>query len=99
MGDFEKAVTSARTAQAANREIDDATARVIASMYHEGQSSITYAFTSTGAVTDPTDVYREAFPNYDALMVEEKLLADMFGTYLMASGARSPVAGWSRLWL
>lgn len=99
MGDFDKAVASAREAQAANCEIDDATARVIASMYHEGQASVTYSFTSTGAVTDPTDVYWEAFPDYNALSAEEKLLADMFGTYLMVCGARPPVAGWSRLWL
>jgi hypothetical protein len=99
MGDLENAVHAARVAQGHDQEIDDATARVIASLYHEGQASVSYSFVSTGAIVDPTSVYREMFPNYDALAPDEKLLASMFGTYLHNRPDRGPVAGWSRIWL
>jgi hypothetical protein len=99
MSDFDNAVSSARNAQNSGREIDDATARVIGSMYHEGQSTVSYAFVSTGAIIDVTDLYREMFPNTEAMSADERLLASMFGTYTHTRPDRRGVAGWSTLWL
>jgi hypothetical protein len=99
MGDLDKAVRAAREAQSNGAEISDAAARVIASMYHNGQASASYSFVSTGAISDPTDVYRECITDYAALSADERLLADMLGTYLANRADRSAVPGWSGLWL
>lgn len=69
-------------------------------MYHDGQASASYSFTSTGAISDPTDVYRECFPApYNSMSPDEQTLANMFGTYLGNRADRGPVEGWSKLWL
>jgi hypothetical protein len=49
MGDFQKAVQHCRDRLCQGQEISDACARVIASLYHEGQSSSSYALASSGA--------------------------------------------------
>lgn len=99
IGDFEQVMQNVDHAVVNNREIDDATARVIASMYHEGQWSVSYSFTSTGAIADLFELYRECFPNYDDLSTDEKLVADMFCSYVTRHGKRGPVDGWSKLWV
>lgn len=72
---------------------------MIGALYHDGQASISYSFASTGAISDRTDVYRECFPNYPALPDAEKIIADMFGTYLMTRAGLDRVPGWSDLWV
>lgn len=104
MSDYDNAVTACRAAVYAESEIDDATARVIASMYHSGQASVSYSFASTGFISDPTDVYRDCFPAGHRPYEEsgdmyENLFRDMLGTYLMNRADRSAVPGWNRLWL
>ena len=99
MSDFDKCVFNAREARFARREIDDATARVISSMYHDGQGSMSYSFTSTGAIVSKTAVYRECFPDHAALDEDEKVIADMFGTYLLNREHVGAVSGWSNLWV
>jgi hypothetical protein len=100
MGDFETAVRNAITAMGQGVEIDDATARVIVSLYHAGQASASYSFASTGNISDPTDVYRECFPgDYNSLTWDEQAVANMLGTYLVNRADRGPVAGWSKLWV
>lgn len=101
MGDFEKALAECKRAQSEEREITDACARVIASMYHSGQASLGYSFASTGTIgEDSTPLWRELFDDYKGMSVDEKLLADMLGTYLVnADHPRGPVEGWSGLWL
>lgn len=99
MGDFEKVLAECEEAHGTVTEINDATARVIASMYHTGQGGLSYPFASTGLIASPTGVYRECFSNYDTLTIEEKLVANMFGTYLLNREHRGTVAGWSDLWL
>jgi len=106
--DFSAAVSHCRVAQSVGREISDSCARVIASMYHDGQASESYAFTSTGVILSD-DLWREFFPTYStpnagyaALSADERLLADMMGTYLgnrRIAGNAGPVNGWSTLWL
>ncbi len=107
MGDFENAVAHAREAQSAGREISDACARVIASMYHGGftgplRSSHGYSFVSTGTIPEPADaLWLELFGPYDKLRSDdERLLFGMFGTYALNRPDREVgVPGWSSLWL
>ncbi|MGP4030245.1 hypothetical protein [Actinomadura sp. 3N407] len=100
MGDMEKVVAECR-AKHGVQEISDACARVIASLYHEGQRSLSYSLASTGAITDhPEQVWREMFGTlYSGASADEKLVMDMMGTYLTRAGQRRPVCGWSGLWL
>ncbi|WP_433474950.1 hypothetical protein ACQPZP_40785 [Spirillospora sp. CA-142024] len=100
MGDMEKVVAECR-AKRGVQEISDACARVIASLYHDGQWSLAYSFASTGAITDhPEQVWREMFGAlYSGASRDEKLVMDMMGTYLTRAGRRGPVRGWSGLWL
>ena len=99
--DFDRAVSHARAAQERGEEISDECARVIGALYHGGQASIGYAFTSTGALPDNTgDLCRDLFGPYDGpLTADERLLFDMLGTYGINREHRGPVVGWSRLWL
>lgn len=82
-------------------EITDACARVIASWWHNGQASLGYAFTSTGAIPDdPSDLWRElCAADYQRMAPQDKRAADALGTYLRAAGPRGPVDGWSTLWV
>lgn len=101
MSDFDNAVALSRAAEAAGQEIPDAVARVIASLYHEGQASVSYSFASTGAIPETADdLWREMWPSgYDGLSDDEKVLFGMFGTYALNRADRGPVPGWSRLWI
>lgn len=103
MPDMELAVAACRAAQSEGREISDACARVIASMYHGGQWSRGYALASSGAVVDGSDgLCSELFGDYATLSPNAKLLYDMMGTYLLTrveEGRTGPQEGWSSLWL
>ncbi len=108
MSDMEKVIAECR-AKHGREEISDACARVIASLYHDGQWSRAYALSSTGAITDdPSAVWREMFGTkmpatgrtmYESATADEKIMMDMMGTYLIRAGERGPVPGWSDLWL
>jgi hypothetical protein len=100
MSDSELIARECRTAVIERREISDACARVIASQWHNGQASLGYSFASTGAITDPSALWRELIPDYDALQRgSDRDAANMLGTYLANAGIRGPVTGWSNLWL
>lgn len=92
-----------RTAQAEGREISDACARTIAAWYQDGTDSQSLA--STGAISDPTVVYRDLFYTrqgaymYLGASEDDKLTMDMMGTYLLTAGRRGPVPGWNHLWV
>lgn len=81
-------------------EISDECARVIASWWYEGMGA-GYAFVSTGAITTtPTDLWRRlCADSYDSMSADDKLCADMLGTYLLNRDERGPVEGWSGLWV
>lgn len=102
MGDMEK-IMAMVDAREGKREISDACARVIASLYHNGQASMSYAFASTGVITNATALFREMFPDYDALSDDEKRMCSMLGTYIIrasdANGTRPAVKGWPGMWL
>lgn len=97
------AVMAEVNAKFGKEEISDGCARTIASMYHNGQTSIGYSFVSTGAISDASALWND-FTNdghhytYEASSAERKAL-DMLGTYLTSHGSRGPVAGWSNLWI
>lgn len=106
MSDMKDAVAACKRAQRASVEIDHGTARTIASMYHEGQATIGYAFASSGVMLDVESdgVIRDLFPDgwHASASADERLLLDMLGTYLSErarNGETGPVDGWSRLWV
>lgn len=91
-----------RTAQEAGEEISDGCARTIAAWFQENGPSATFA--TTGAIPDPTGVWRSCFYLGDRSLYRElsppmKLAANMLGTYLVRAGRRGAVEGWSNLWV
>jgi hypothetical protein len=102
MGDFQRAVQHCRDRLRQRQEISDAGAHVIASLYHEGQHSSSYALASSGAITaEPDQLWRELFGDYK-LDPDELLMAEMFRAYVdrrWQSGQRDAVPGWHMLWL
>ena len=99
--DFEKCLIECNRAQADAEEISDGCARTIASMYHEPGYPAGPAFSTSGAISDPDEVWDALFGRgfYSSMTMDEKMLADMLGTYLIAAGPRGPVPGWSSLWV
>ncbi|UKD53665.1 hypothetical protein L3Q65_38130 [Amycolatopsis sp. FU40] len=80
--------------------VSDACARVIASLYHNGQASPGYSFVSTGAIPeDPLAVWDDLFSNLWELPTQERIFAMYLYVYLIAIGQRAPVEGWANLWL
>jgi len=92
-------VRNCRAAQDAGHEIDDATARVIASWWHDGAAG--YEFTSTGTVNPRVRRWLSdtIVSEYTALGEDDRLALDMLGTYMFRTPCRGPVPGWSALWV
>jgi hypothetical protein len=83
----------------AGEEISDAAARTVAALWHDG-SAPALSFLSTGAIVESTTVlWGRFFGDYSGLSARERLVADMFGTYLLNRSERGPVPGWSGLWV
>lgn len=97
-GDYDKVFRNLAKALRTRDAVDDATARVVASWWHGGQSSGLYAFMSTGAITDAArvevtnDLNRAESP--EDVYALRKLLE-----YMVKDGDRGPVAGWSEVWV
>lgn len=80
--------------------ISDACARVISSLYHNGQASLGYAFASTGTIPEnPLALWDEMFSNLRELPGQERIHAMYLYVYLRETGPRGPVNGWAALWL
>src|SRR5262249_29168665 len=77
MGDAEKVLAECVTAQAEDREISDACARVIASWHYAGQASAGYAFVSTGTI--PPDIMTEDDPSEVWYAGSEQVWRELFG--------------------
>lgn len=86
-------------------EMPHGAARTVASWYHDGGLSDTYAFVSTGAIrTESTDdLWRQLTAGgrlYSSASPDERRALDWLGTYLVSRrDDRGPVAGWSDLWV
>jgi hypothetical protein len=83
-------------AEAENREIDDLTAKVIASQWHSGQTSALYALASSGAIVH-NDVWGEVHDSYNTASAEDRKALDFLGTYLLLAGVRGPLSSWDDL--
>jgi hypothetical protein len=72
-------------AKAEEREIDEATARLIASQWHNGQSSLLYAFASTGRLAGTSqDTWMELETEYrNAYRESDREAMNFLGTYLV----------------
>jgi hypothetical protein len=111
MDDLDKIHAEVAAAEHEDREISNACARMIASLWHSGQGTLGYSFASTGEIPDdPGLVWRDLFgPWRDPRRSELKAYAkatrqdqrvmDALGSYLRNAGPREPVAGWSDKWL
>lgn len=97
----EAAVFTEVRAKSGQEEISDACARVIASWYHDGGTSDTYAFVSSGAIL-ADNLWRQFTNNgslYETADADNKLALDALGTYLLNREDKGPVPGWSNLWV
>lgn len=75
-----------------NREIDDQTARYIASQLHEGQASALYSLASTGAIAE--EVHDELTRDFDQQTDQVKWWVNWLGTYCLNREHKGPVSGW-----
>ena len=80
-------------ALAENREIDDRTARYIASQLHEGQGSALYSLASTGAISE--EVHDELTRNFDQQSEQAKWWINWLGTYCLNRENKGPVPDWA----
>lgn len=95
------AVLAEVQAKSGKEEISDGCARTIASWYHDGGVSDTYAFVSSGAIVADS-LWRQFTNNgtlYDSADADDKLALDALGTYLLNRENKGPVPGWSELWI
>jgi antirestriction protein len=84
-------------ALAEERQIDDATARVIAAQLHGGQGSALYSLASTGNLADDrlaTELHQLGEDPDPQLQT----WASVLDRYAQDRGHKGPVDGWSRLW-
>jgi hypothetical protein len=78
--------------------MSDACARMVAVLWHGGQSSALYALGSSGAITE--DAGHELREQDRAkLSPGDRAELDALLTYVEHHGVRGPVAGWASLWL
>jgi hypothetical protein len=97
--DMTKVASEVEAALKENRQLSDAGARVVASLYHMGQTSPGHEFLTTGAIPDPVEVWRDLFDEYSQGNFDTQLTGAMMLNYLIQAGKRGPVPGWSDLWL
>lgn len=86
----------------AKQPIDDATARVIASMIHSGQTSAMYSLSSTGYLAPrhlelEMRVEQRFAEHNDAPEISRWI--DQLRTYVEGRESHEAVEGWSSLWL
>jgi hypothetical protein len=96
-----KIAEACRKAQHAGNEINDGTARAIASQFDDDMPDVR-EFVSTGAITTD-DLWWNMFGSlYPVLSHDDQLAADMVGTYIVKrrlAGQTGPVTNWSRKWV
>src|SRR6266542_5894615 len=73
-------------------EIDNRTARYIASQLHEGQASALYSLASTGAIAE--EVHAELTRDFDQHPDQVKNWINWLGTYCLNREWKGPVTGW-----
>src|SRR6266542_2182975 len=73
-------------------DIDDRTARYIASQLHEGQASALYSLASTGAIAE--EVHAELTRDFDQQDDQVKNWVNWLGTYCLNREWKGPVTGW-----
>jgi len=73
-------------------EIDNRTARYIASQLHDGQASALYSLTSTGAIAE--EVHAELTRDFDQQDDQVKNWINWLGTYCLNREWKGPITGW-----
>lgn len=86
------------SARSEGREIDDRTARIIASAWHSGQSSPLYSLASTGAINADTSAeIADNMSNVDETKEDDLSELGMLSSYVEHHGIRGRQNGWSDL--
>jgi hypothetical protein len=78
-----------------DRDIDDRTARYIASQLHEGQASALYSLASTGNIEEPV-IHDELTHDFDRQSETIKRWINWLGFYCLNRADKGPVEGWTR---
>ncbi|WP_163513576.1 antirestriction protein ArdA [Fodinicola acaciae] len=78
-----------------SNEIDDRTARYIASQLHEGQASAMYSLASTGAISEA--IHNELTAGYDDLEPRVQWWVNWLGAYCLNRPSKAAVADWVEL--
>jgi antirestriction protein len=73
-------------------EIDDRTARSIASQLHEGQASALYSLASSGTIAE--EVHAELTRDFDQQPEQVRNWINWLGTYCLNREWKGPVTGW-----
>ena len=76
-------------------ELDDHTARYIASQLHEGQATALYSLASTGAIAE--EVHDELTRDFDQQPEHVQWWINWLGTYCLTREVKGPVPGWSEM--
>ncbi|HSV67496.1 MAG TPA: hypothetical protein VLJ59_16525 [Mycobacteriales bacterium] len=74
-------------------EIDDRTARCIATQLHDGQASALYGLASSGAIAE--EVHTELTQDFDQQPDQVKHWINWLGTYCLNREDQGPVPGWA----
>lgn len=77
--------------------ITDGAARRIASDYHNGQTSASYSFASTGTITDVDSLIRDLQRGLSSDQLDDPDLRALTD-YITQTGPRGSVSGWAGLW-
>lgn len=88
--------------KAERRVISDAAARVIASWWHSGGTSDTYAFVSTGYIAPDLTLHDFHGGEYGSQSEDDRLMLDALEAYITdrrEDGRTQQIVGWSGLWV
>lgn len=95
--DTDRVALGIAQAKGEGREIDDLTAKIIGSQFHDG-SAQALAFVSTGAIQGcPSYLWRVFAGDYASHTIADREALDWFGTYLQNRASRDEVEGWADL--
>lgn len=78
-------------------ELDDLTARIIASQWHSGQHSLLYSFASTGAIQEGILAEVNTCIQHLSTSPTHKMELEYLFRYFMYWGGRDPQENWHEL--
>jgi hypothetical protein len=102
MSDAERVRAHCVKRRAERRVIGDGAARVIASWWHSGGTSDTYAFVSTGHIAPDLTIRDFHGGTYADQSDDDRMMLDALEAYIAdrrEDGRTAQIVGWSALWV